>query len=769
MAIHWSTPAWLWPLLLIVAVGAVLWVVRAYGQTRPTAPEHLGRVLIGLRSAAMILLVLAIAGPILSRLGVERLPAEIVVVLEDSGSMTIGDGGSLSDDAALQSRWQQALQVAARIDSTIAAVSDDVVRVYLRGNGLVSPAEFRLNDPVVPVPVNHGTDLGGLKWQVNDRLAGRPMRAMVLISDGQETTSWGDGTGEASQHRSSGTPFFVVGVGDQNGPPDRVLKDLRYPDAAYEGDRVVVEFSVDHRYLPETTAADGRREVRARLRGPNGVVGDTTITSSKDLVPFEMTFTVTEEGLQAYDLSVDVLDNERFPANNQATLAINVRQERARVLLLSATPSWDIRFLAQAAHTEQRMTLAVVYPGANGLVFADSLTSWPEPSTAEDWLAWDAVVLSGWTGALANMDWSLLAEAVDQGLGLLVMAGSGSGAGGGPVPFPPPEDLVSLLPVTPERWRWLPGPFFAASSAASVGHPVLEGLSADGANLNSLPPLAQVAEVKANPGAELLLRARGRAGARGLGTPLLVVSARGQGRVAWFGGRHLWELAFWESDRGVEAETDPTQIGRRLTRNLLVWSAAGVEESGLAFTGRQTFFHEGEPIRLAAQWRDMRGRPVTDRTLQLLLRKEGDQDQASQEGREEQTYNLRRSASRVGFSEATLPALEPGKYTVQLVGEGDPPVLGREENLIVAEHSVELTQVRMDRRRLVQLAAREEGRFAKAAEVDGLLSALAELDWQGDNVERQSRWDVRAGWPLLFLLVSLLAAEWYLRRRHGLL
>jgi len=74
-------------------VGAVLWVVRAYGQTRPAAPPHLGRVLIWLRSLALVVLVLAIAGPILSRLLLVRPPAEIVVILEDSGSLMIADAG----------------------------------------------------------------------------------------------------------------------------------------------------------------------------------------------------------------------------------------------------------------------------------------------------------------------------------------------------------------------------------------------------------------------------------------------------------------------------------------------------------------------------------------------------------------------------------------------------------------------------------------------------------------------------------------------------
>jgi hypothetical protein len=773
VAIHWSTPAWLWPLLLVMAAGAVVWTVRAYGQTLPQVSRQLRRTLLLLRSAALLLLVLAIAGPVLSRLQTRAQPAELALILEDSGSMQIRDAAG--DTAS--GRWTQALAVAAQLDSILSAQDLPIVPVVLRGNGLEPITEFRLDDPVVPLPVNHGTSLGDLQRQAADRLAGRPVRATVLLSDGQETAAWGANPRSARGARGQAGPVYVVGVGDENGPPDRVLKDLRYPDTAYEGDEVVVEFAVDHRYLGETVGVL-ERPITARLRGPQGVVAEQTVRSAAKLVPFEMSFRPETVGLQAFELEVATLDNERFPANNKASLAINVRQERARILLLSATPSWDVRFLAQAAAHEQRIALAVVQPGERGLVFSDSLTPWVVPTRVADWLRWDAVILTGWTGPLAALTWSELGQAVEQGLGLLVMPGSSSGPGGGPLLFAPPDSLAALLPVQIATWRWLPGPFFAEVPPDVGGHPILGGVeqrsgpvagAAGAVGLGSLPPVALLADVTAARAAEVLLTGEVRGGERSGGARLmLAVTNRGRGRVAWFGARHLWELAFWESSRGAEETHAAGHAGRRLTRNLLVWAAAGLEESGLVFSGRQTFFQEGEPIRLTAQWRDMRGRPVTDRQLNLVLRG----GPAADDSAREQTYALRMSAARPGLAEVALPPLAPGQYSVQLQGAGDPPVLGREENLIVADHSIEMTQVRMDRRRLVQLAEGSRGRFydaGLAADMRRLVDDLLAVDWRADDVTQRHRLDIRAGWPLLIVVAVLLGIEWYLRRRHGLL
>ena len=68
MNVHWSTPVWMWPLLLVGAAGAVLWTVRAYRQTRPAPAAGLRRTLTQLRAAVFVLLIIALAGPVLSRL-----------------------------------------------------------------------------------------------------------------------------------------------------------------------------------------------------------------------------------------------------------------------------------------------------------------------------------------------------------------------------------------------------------------------------------------------------------------------------------------------------------------------------------------------------------------------------------------------------------------------------------------------------------------------------------------------------------------------------
>jgi hypothetical protein len=280
--------------------------------------------------------------------------------------------------------------------------------------------------------------------------------------------------------------------------------------------------------------------------------------------------------------------------------------------------------------------------------------------------------------------------------------------------------------------------------------------------MGSLPPLRQLIRAEARPGAAVLARASSRSGGESSGPPVLVAGGMGSGRVVWFGGRNLWELAFWDlSGPGSEGAEHP---GRRLLRNLLIWVGAGGEEAGLVLTGRQPFFQEGESIELAGRWRDLRGRPVTDRGVTLELRT------LDEDSTRVRTFGMRPVAGQPGLYQAAIPPLPPGDYRVRPRGEGSTPVLGTEETLVVAAHSVERTQVRTDRRRLQALASAGRGDFfstSDPASLEALARRLGEHDWSPDTVTERRRLDFWSTWVFLGLVALLLGLEWFIRRRQG--
>ena len=400
MHVEWALPSWGWVFLLLAAVAAVLWTARQYRSSEPAAPKGLRRGLIALRSLAFVFLLLALAGPALYRIHSEQRPAEVVIVLEDSASMALADGGGD------RTRWDRAQRLAATADSLLSHRGQDVRISLVRGNGVETQRPLAEAKASPPPPTAVGTDLLALIREVGSRWADRPLRGLVLLSDGNETVR-GLSSGEGG---SAPAPLLAVGVGDPVGPPDRALQDLRYPDTAFEGDEVVAEVSVASR----RTGAIAHGPVRVRLTQGDRLVAEATAdeVDADGVTRLELAWRPSATGLQVYELQVAPLDNERYLSNNGTSLAVNVRKERAHLLLLAGRPGWDVRFLAQAAVREERLQLETVYRGREGLVLADSNTSWRPPADADGWERWDGFVLTGWQGLPADFPWEGLVRAV---------------------------------------------------------------------------------------------------------------------------------------------------------------------------------------------------------------------------------------------------------------------------------------------------------------------------------------------------------------------
>jgi hypothetical protein len=100
-------------MLVLVVVAAGLWTRRHYRMTTPQLKGTLGRLLPALRWVSLILIILAVAGPLLILERTESDPARIILILDDSQSMEFAD---LPDGVT---RWDGALTMVAALDSVL--------------------------------------------------------------------------------------------------------------------------------------------------------------------------------------------------------------------------------------------------------------------------------------------------------------------------------------------------------------------------------------------------------------------------------------------------------------------------------------------------------------------------------------------------------------------------------------------------------------------------------------------------------------------------
>ncbi len=738
MTVQWLLSVWAWPLLFVGAVACAVWAHRIYARTEPAPPPRARRLLIGLRTLACWLALLAIARPLVVKLQDQREPAVVAIVVEDSASM------------GLETRWQDAWQLAARVDSTLTALPARPEVIHLRGNGRAPARRTAPAEAEAEPPVAVGTDLSGLVAQARQRLLGRPLRAMIVLSDGHSDEP-------AATTGQPGLPLSLVGIGEVTGPPDRFLASLRYPDRVQRGQPVIVEVAVAQQDVafgsPGSPGSPGQ-PLTVRLLHEGEVVAEQE-SPAADLVRMELQWTPQEAGLAVLEVEVAALVNERYLANNKATLAVNVQQDQARVLVLAAAPGWDVRFLAQAALLEPRLALEVVRPGPAGPVLADSMTAWQAPPEPAAWRErWDAVVLAGPPAMLLPDGGLQLAAAVRDGLGLVAIAGDPASD---VMPRSWPGALQAVLPVVLIGDQPRHGEHSVRAGAGAPRHAVTAGIThgtGAGGALAGWPPLRRVQPVRPQPAAEVLLDA-------GADRPLLAVMNVESGRSLWFGGRRLWDLVFW---RLPGREAAGGESAGQLLRQMLLWAALGDQTAGIALLGQRVVYEEGETVPVAARWLDLRGEPVAGRPAGVEV--------VAPDGGPQRVVALAPDARRPGVAVGDLPPLPPGRWRLVPRSLDEPAEIGPAREIVITRAERELAQVRQDRRSLRQVAARLGGVALDGGQPDQvqrLLAGLPDLDLTAAATVRQARLEPAAGWPWLLAAVVLLTGEWLLRRRHGLL
>ena len=433
-----------------------------------------------------------------------------------------------------------------------------------------------------------------------------------------------------------------------------------------------------------------------------------------------------------------------------AVVQVQVVRESLRILHVAGHPSWDLRFLRE--HLKGRPGYEVVsfYVLANQENFQplppDEVALIPFP-TDELFLGelpgFDLLVIQdfplGSYFLLRKEHLESIAAFVREGGGLLMLGGRSAFSRGGvrgtpvaavlPVELPPPP---TYQPGGAEE----PGDFHPVLTAQGVAHPLMR------LGIDALPPLSGWNDLGTpRPGARTLLTAPGDA-------PLLVVGDADAGRSAVLGTDSLWTWAFPEGDgaasiRGYEALLD--HLVQWLTRDpgfdaIRIRAGAASGRAGEALSARLCVHGgaaaAGLPLHWGGRWIGLEAAPPED---------------AAGEAR----------TGEDGCALVTLPGAGAGSWRVTASGRMEGRAVGGEA----------LIPVHPDHRsEAARRAARVESALPQPfmpllpppAVARRVLPEQVPLAWTVST----PLWHNPA---VLLLVVALLALDWILRRRFGML
>ena len=637
----------------------------------------------------------------------------------------------VSDATAKQSRF--ALGEEALTNPKVGLLSQIGMDVPLYG--------YAFSDRLEPLPLRSATQnvtrlltnasgpqsrVAGAIVSAMEDLKGRPVRAIVVLSDGRAV-----GESAASRLAAGNTPVYSIACGEERAFTDLSIVAVDMPSSAYAGEDVNALVK-----LKSTNIPAGEYQVTmafADQQASNKVKLDANGTAET-----QFTFRPQKAGVERLRISAGTVAGEATEKNNQFERDLKVIQDKLSILLVTSHPSWDFQYVRNALTRTKWARLSDV------IIHDAQLSTTPETILQQNVIALFRVSSS----MLSAQQIDAIHRAVtERGASLILIPGLDANL----------EDysrnalLAELLPFRPgvtPVWRSWPGdrPAFRIvpdGPASTLDALRLSDDPAESAsrwmNLPAVYHYLAIPQLKPNVIRTLLIEKESR-------VPVLVESRLGIGRVLFLGLEESWR---WRLRVG---ERDQDRFWLQLVRYSAEEPYTLVSDA-LAIDADKVVARPGEEVRL-------RSRVST-----------------TAPSRTRPTVEIRQDGRLVRIEEATpRDVLQPGRYETLIrdLPEGAYQVVVKlpgttsslELPLQVRQGlEEELADVSADPKALAQISASTGGGAVRIDEVGEISRQLSQVRHRQGSMLEIPLWT--SGYLFLFVL-GCLAVEWAMRKRLGL-
>ncbi|RMF75000.1 MAG: VWA domain-containing protein, partial [Planctomycetota bacterium] len=602
-----------------VAIYVVLWLYRR--ESRGSAGVRLRMVLAGLRLAALALLALIALDPILATIHIRKIPACVIVLADASSSMQIADAVGAGGQA-VRSRADVVRDLLGRNGGEWLRrlARSNELRLYTFGDQperLSAPTE---NDEAHETAASQpawawtatqpASDLGAAFVRALDEARGRPIAAIIVLSDGAVNRG-ASVDALAAAARAVRAPVFGVGVGAAQEPPNLRVARFTAPRTGALGDPIELSGRIESHGLPPqaVTVELTRQSAQGDGRDAEQVIETRELDVGED-APGDVAFVVPADdaGEFVYRLRARGGAAEAVESDNTRRAVVRVLDESLRVLLVAGHATYDYRNVTQLFERDRTIDLSCWLQSADENALRDGDTPLDHlPREPSELFAYDVVLLMDPDPSELDSSWALAVRRfVDEFRGgVLYQAGPQYATR-----FLRDErvtDLLSILPVARDpdadvrisemgAYRTKAAPFLVPDDA--WGHPLAQLHRDERINRrvwSALPGVYWYLPVlRERPLASVLLRHGGRAHAGRYGQPvLLAVQPFGGGRTAFLAFDSTWR---WRAT----AETYFNHFWVQLARYLGQARRAGAGKRGAIELARDDA-RVGDILRIEAQ------------------------------------------------------------------------------------------------------------------------------------------------------------------------
>ncbi len=555
------------------------------------------------------------------------------------------------------------------------------------------------------------TDISSVVDEIQNRYANRNVGAVILASDG----IFNRGSSPVYAAEKLNFPFYTIALGDTTVKKDLTIASLNYNRTVFLGNSFPIEVVIDAK----------------KLRGKSSILtvkkGDQTLYTSNVNIPGDAYTTTVpvlldakETGLQRYRIALSVVEGETNVYNNVADIFVNVLDSREKVLILAANPHPDIAALKNAIESNESYEVEV----ALAQDFAKSAAGY-------------SLIIMHQLPSTANQASKITDEINAKQLPVLYILGGQTSV----LQF---NKLGTGLSITGSR-----------ASVNDVQLNIAPNFSYFTLSDETRKALPLFPPLQAPYGSYTITNSASVLGYQQIGTvkteaPLVLFNEVNGRRTGVIAGEGLWRWRL-EDYQNNQSHTLFNEFVGKVVQYLSV-----KEDKSYFRVSGKTIFNENEPIildgELYNQSYELVNTPDVDVTLTDANSK---------------SYNYRFSKTTNAYR-LNAGQLPPGEYKYTARTKLGDKAYSKAGSFSIAAIKVELTNTVADHRLLYTLAQKKGGKMYYPKQLDQLLADLNAREDIKPVSYAQKRLDdlINLRW-IFFILLALLATEWFIRKRNG--
>ncbi|MFM7079144.1 MAG: hypothetical protein ACKOYC_05075, partial [Bacteroidota bacterium] len=555
------------------------------------------------------------------------------------------------------------------------------------------------------------TDISAAVDELRTRFAGLNLSAVAVVSDGL----YNKGADPVYAYSNLSVPVYTVGLGDTTVRKDAFIQSVRYNPKVFLGNSFPIEITLNARELQGQNG-------KLKLMQKDKVISEKEFNISSSRFSNLVTFIVEgkEKGLMQYELKLEPLNGEENLSNNQRTIFVEITSDRSKVMLIHAAPHPDVAAIRGLMESNPNYELVV-----------SDLASWngPVPNCK-------LAILHQIPGK-ANAGKSVVESFQKTGIPIMFILGSTTSI----------NDINSMsLPLRVEDHNGSTTEALPTMVNTFSLFKIEESLVE---RLNRFPPLS-VPFGNYNFRTESYSLFTQTIGNIRTEMPLISFSPNSNPKIAFIMGEGLWKwrLSEFQSHGSMDAFS-------AVILKSIQYMVSNENKNPFRLTYKNSY-EENEPVAFDAAVFNDTGENVKDAEVSIVF--------TDSKGNN-YSYGF---SNNNGLHTLNAGFLVPGIYSFKASAKAGDRTFSEQGKIVVTSLQSEIADLVADHNLLRSLSVKTGGAFFKndisSALVDSILN---KKDVKSVIFSKKSLSEaINLKW-IFFILITLLSAEWFMRKRSG--